>query len=36
MTETVRVYHNARCSKSRGACQLLEEQGVPLEVVGIP
>lgn len=33
MTETVRVYHNARCSKSRGACQLLEEQGVPLEVV---
>ena len=33
MTESVRVYHNARCSKSRSACQLLEEKGVQLEVV---
>lgn len=33
MSETIRVYHNARCSKSRGACQLLEERGAPLEVI---
>ena len=33
MSETVRVYHNARCSKSRSACQLLADKGVTLEVV---
>lgn len=33
MSEIVRVYHNARCSKSRSACQLLEEKGVELEIV---
>ena len=33
MSETVRVYHNARCSKSRSACQLLEGRGVALEIV---
>ena len=33
MTEFVRVYHNARCSKSRSACLLLQEKGVQLEVV---
>lgn len=33
MSEPVVVWHNARCSKSRGACALLEEQGVAAEVV---
>ena len=33
MSETLRVYHNARCSKSRSACQLLEERGLAFEVV---
>lgn len=33
MSETVRVYHNARCSKSRSACSLLQEKGVTLEIV---
>lgn len=33
MSETLRVYHNARCSKSRSACQLLEERGIAFEVV---
>lgn len=29
----VRVFHNARCSKSRSACSLLSERGVELEVI---
>ena len=29
----VTVWHNARCSKSRGACALLDEQGVDATVV---
>lgn len=33
MSETIRVYHNARCSKSRSACSLLQEKGVALEIV---
>lgn len=33
MSDTVRVYHNARCSKSRSACTLLQEKGVVLEIV---
>ena len=33
MTERVVVWHNARCSKSRGACQILDEQGIDAEVV---
>ena len=33
MTDGVVVWHNARCSKSRGACQVLDEQGVDAEVV---
>jgi len=33
MSALVRIYHNARCSKSRSACQLLVDQGVKLEVV---
>ncbi len=33
MTEHVVVWHNARCSKSRGACALLDEHAVDAEVV---
>lgn len=33
MSEIVRVYHNARCSKSRSACRLLEEKGAALEII---
>lgn len=33
MSEILRVYHNARCSKSRAACALLQERGFALEVV---
>jgi arsenate reductase (glutaredoxin) len=33
VTERVVVWHNARCSKSRGACQLLEEQAVDADIV---
>ena len=29
----VTVWHNARCSKSRGACALLDERGVDASVV---
>jgi arsenate reductase len=29
----IRIYHNSRCSKSRGALALLEQQGQPFEVV---
>jgi len=29
----VKVYHNNRCSKSRGACQILSENGVQAEVL---
>ena len=29
----VKIYHNPRCSKSRSAVQILEERGVPYEVV---
>jgi arsenate reductase len=28
-----RLYHNARCSKSRGALELLQERGIQPEVV---
>ncbi len=31
--EALTVYHNPRCSKSRGACQILEERGLAAEVV---
>lgn len=33
MNPVVRIYHNARCSKSRAACALAREQGYELEVV---
>lgn len=29
----IRIYHNARCSKSRTACALVAERGVAAEVV---
>lgn len=29
----MKVYHNARCSKSRSTCALLEEEGVEFEVI---
>ena len=29
----LRIYHNARCSKSRGACSLIEEAGIQAEIV---
>ncbi len=31
--ETLRIYHNPRCSKSRGACQILADKGLVPEVV---
>lgn len=30
---TVKIYHNPRCSKSRQTLQLLQDQGVDLEVI---
>lgn len=33
MTKTAKIYHNPRCSKSRQTLQLLEEQGVELDVI---
>lgn len=33
MNEQVVVWHNARCSKSRGACALLDERDVDATVV---
>lgn len=33
MMDKLRVYHNPRCSKSRGACQILAERGIEAEVV---
>ncbi|MFK2898864.1 arsenate reductase (glutaredoxin) [Dyella jejuensis] len=29
----IRIYHNSRCSKSRSALSLLEQHGVPFEVI---
>lgn len=33
MTSVSRLYHNPRCSKSRGALALLRELGIELEIV---
>ena len=33
MTDTIRLYHNARCSKSRSACALLADKGVPTTII---
>lgn len=30
---SIRILHNPRCGKSRGACQILAEQGVQAEIV---
>jgi arsenate reductase (glutaredoxin) len=30
---TLRIYHNPRCSKSRGALQVLQDNGVAAEVI---
>ena len=30
---TVKIYHNPRCGKSRQTLQLLQEQGVDLEII---
>lgn len=29
----IRIYHNPRCGKSRGACSLLAEKGIEPEVI---
>jgi arsenate reductase len=33
MTETIKIYHNPRCSKSRQTLSILEENGVKPEVI---
>ena len=33
MSETPRLYHNPRCSKSRGALELLKENGTEPEII---
>ena len=33
MSETPRLYHNPRCSKSRGALELLKENGIEPEII---
>src|SRR6185437_2991654 len=33
MPDSFRIYHNARCSKSRSACALVAEAGVEAEIV---
>jgi arsenate reductase len=30
---TVKVYHNAKCSKSRQACSILSEKGIRSEII---
>lgn len=33
MKETIQIYHNPRCGKSRSALAILEEKGVTFEIV---
>ena len=33
MTDTIRLYHNARCSKSRSACARLADKGVSTTII---
>lgn len=33
MTDTVRIYHNPRCSKSRQTLALIEENGIQPEII---
>jgi len=32
MSEQIIIYHNGRCSKSRGALEILQEQGIEPEI----
>ncbi|HRG37008.1 MAG TPA: arsenate reductase (glutaredoxin) [Bacteroidia bacterium] len=31
--EKITIYHNTRCTKSREACSILDEKGVPFETI---
>jgi arsenate reductase (glutaredoxin) len=33
MPDMVRIYHNTRCSKSRGACEIIGEKGIDAEII---
>lgn len=33
MNSPIRIYHNARCSKSRSACAIVAERGIVAEIV---
>ena len=31
--EKITIYHNTRCAKSREACSILDEKGIPFETI---
>ncbi len=33
MSNTIQVWHNRRCSKSRGACQWLDDKNIESEII---
>lgn len=33
MYRMVKIYHNTRCSKSRGACDIINAQGIEAEII---
>ena len=33
MSDQITIYHNTRCSKSRGACEILEQKKVKAKVI---
>lgn len=33
MKEKITVYHNTRCTKSREACSILQEENIPFETI---
>lgn len=33
MKERITIYHNTRCSKSREACSILQEENIPFETI---
>lgn len=33
MKEKISIYHNIRCSKSREACSILQEENIPFETI---